>query len=117
MHNSRSLLTVLQHADTFFPSGGMAFSWGLETLHDDGLLLTAAAIESFLRGQLAHRWATCDRVALVRTHDLADDLDRVAACDAEMERQRAAVQRGPDRAELRRRLAAKQAAGAIPHHQ
>jgi uncharacterized protein (DUF433 family) len=36
----------------------------------------------------------------------------VATCDVEMERQRAAAQRGPDMAELRRRLAAKQAAGA-----
>ena len=40
------------------------------------------------------------------------EVDRyVAACDAEMETQRAAVPRGPDRAELRRRLAAKQTAG------
>jgi uncharacterized protein (DUF433 family) len=36
----------------------------------------------------------------------------VAACDTEMERQRAAALRGPDPAELRRRLAAKQATGA-----
>jgi len=35
----------------------------------------------------------------------------VAACEAEMERQRAAAPRGPDTAELRRRLAAKPAAG------
>ena len=63
----------------------MAFSWSLETLHADGLLLTSAAIESFLLGQLVHRWATCDRVALVRTYDAADDLDRVVACDAELE--------------------------------
>lgn len=42
----------------------------------------------------------------------AADVDRYSAgCDAEMERQRAAAPRGPDRAELRRRLAAKQAAG------
>jgi uncharacterized protein (DUF433 family) len=36
----------------------------------------------------------------------------VATCKAEMERQRAVAPRGPDVAELRRRLAAKQAAGA-----
>ncbi len=36
----------------------------------------------------------------------------VASCDAEMERQRAVAPRGPDVAELRRRQAAKQAAGA-----
>ncbi len=36
----------------------------------------------------------------------------VATCDAEMERQRSVAPRGPDAAELRRRLSAKQAAGA-----
>ena len=42
----------------------------------------------------------------------AVDVNRyLTACDTEMERQRAAAQGGPDRAELRRRLAAKQAAG------
>src|SRR5438067_11876303 len=42
----------------------------------------------------------------------AAEVDRfAAACEAEMEKQRAATPRGPDRAELRRRLAAKQAAG------
>jgi uncharacterized protein (DUF433 family) len=35
----------------------------------------------------------------------------VTTCEAEMERQRAAVAHGPDAAELRRRLAARQAAG------
>jgi uncharacterized protein (DUF433 family) len=35
----------------------------------------------------------------------------VAGCEEEMERQRVAAPRGPDAAELRRRLAAKQAAG------
>ncbi len=35
----------------------------------------------------------------------------LTACEAEMETQRAATPRGPDRTELRRRLAAKQAAG------
>jgi uncharacterized protein (DUF433 family) len=42
----------------------------------------------------------------------ADDVDRyVAACETEMEAQRAATPKGPELAELRRRLAAKQAAG------
>ena len=36
----------------------------------------------------------------------------VARCEAEMERQRAAAPRGPDVAELRRRIAAKQTTGA-----
>ncbi|MEO5861039.1 MAG: urease accessory UreF family protein [Burkholderiales bacterium] len=78
-------MTVLQHGDSFFPSGGIAFSWGLETLHADGLLSGSADIELFICGQLIHRWATCDRIALARTYEAAHDLDRVAACDAELE--------------------------------
>jgi urease accessory protein len=85
MSNSKSLLIALQHGDTFFPSGGIAFSWGLETLNADGWLPTPVELESFLLGQLVHRWAICDRVALVRTYNAADDLDRVAACDAELD--------------------------------
>jgi urease accessory protein len=85
MSNSRSLLTALQHADTFFPSGGIAFSWGLETLHAGGFLPTPGELQSFLLGQIIHRWGSCDRIALARTYAAADDLDRVAACDRELE--------------------------------
>ncbi len=85
MSNSKSLLIALQHGDTFFPSGGNAFSWGLETLHADGWLPDPVELESFLFGQLIHRWATCDRLALVRSYGAADDLDKVAACDAELD--------------------------------
>jgi urease accessory protein len=85
MASHRSLLTALQHGDTFFPSGGIAFSWGLETLHSDGLLRTSADIDSFLLGQLAHRWGKCDRVALARSFEAASDLDRVVICDRELE--------------------------------
>ena len=42
----------------------------------------------------------------------AAEVDRYTAeCDVEMEKQRAATPAGPDRVELRRRLAAKHAAG------
>jgi urease accessory protein len=85
MTNSKALLNALQHGDTFFPSGAIAFSWGLETLHADGLLRSASEVQLFLVGQLKHRWSTCDRIALVRAHQCADDLDRVAACDRELE--------------------------------
>jgi urease accessory protein len=85
MGSSLSLLTALQHGDTFFPSGGIAFSWGLETLHADGLLTSASDIEAFLHGQLYHRWSTSDRIALVRSFKAADDLDLVTECDAELE--------------------------------
>ena len=37
-----SLLASLQQSDSFFPSGSMAFSWGLEALQQDGLVTDVA---------------------------------------------------------------------------
>jgi urease accessory protein len=84
-HDPKALLTLLQHGDTFFPSGANAFSWGLETLHADGLLRTAEDIRLLLDGQLKYRWALCDRPALTRAYHHADDLATVASCDAELD--------------------------------
>ena len=39
--DSRALLAALQHADSFFPSGTVSFSWGLEALRADGLVRNA----------------------------------------------------------------------------
>ncbi|MEY2336561.1 urease accessory UreF family protein [Acidithiobacillus ferrianus] len=80
-----ALMTVLQHGDSFFPSGANAFSWGLETLHGDGLLLGADGVAAFLRGQLRHRWWTSDAVALARTYLADADLARASEIDHELE--------------------------------
>lgn len=80
-----ALMTVLQHGDSFFPSGANAFSWGLETLHGDGLLLGADDVAAFLRGQLQHRWCTCDAIALARTYLADADLVCAAEGDYELE--------------------------------
>src|SRR5215831_15418852 len=60
----RSLLVALQLGDSFFPSGSVSFSWGLEALVHDAAVTDAAHLEAFIRGQIAWRWATADRVAL-----------------------------------------------------
>jgi urease accessory protein len=75
------LLAVLQHGDSFFPSGSLAFSWGLETLRNDGLIRNAEDVEWFVVDQLRHRWATMDRPVLVAAHRAADDLESVVAVD------------------------------------
>ena len=59
--DSRGLLATLQHADSFFPSGAVSFSWGLEALRADGLVQSADDVALFAAGQLRHRWATADR--------------------------------------------------------
>jgi urease accessory protein len=75
------LFTALQHADSFFPSGAMAFSWGLEGLRGDGRVTTPDEVAGFLEGQILGRWASCDRPFLVAAHRAADRPERVASLD------------------------------------
>ena len=85
-------LALLQYGDSFFPSGAVSFSWGLETLCAEGLIASAPDILSFLDGQLRHRWATCDRPALAASYRLADDPDALAEIDRVLEAQTLAAE-------------------------
>lgn len=80
-----TLLASLQFGDSFFPGGGTAFSWGLETLAADGAVASAADLERLIAGQLTHRWASCDRPALAAAHAACGDLDAVLALDRRLE--------------------------------
>lgn len=75
------LLRALQYGDSQFPSGGFAFSGGLETLIADSRIDSEALVSDFVLAQLAHRWAPGDRVALVHAFRRAHDLDRVVDVD------------------------------------
>ena len=77
----RSLLAALQHADSFFPSGAIAFSWGMETLVADRQVTGAAELEAFLEGQLRHRWASFDRRVPGRGPSRRRRFDRLARLD------------------------------------
>lgn len=79
------LLAALQNADSFFPGGGIAFSWGLETLIADRQLRSPEALAALLAGQLEQRWAVSDRPALVWAFRAAGDLECVARVDRELE--------------------------------
>jgi len=79
------LLVLLQHGDSFFPSGGFASSWGLETLYAEMQVHDAVALSSFIDGQLRCRWALCDRAALRNVYQAGDNLEAVAEIDAEVE--------------------------------
>ena len=78
------LLAALQHGDSFFPSGGVSFSWGLESLCAEGLVADETDVRRFVQGQLGHRWATCDRPALIAAHRAGRNLESVALVDAEL---------------------------------
>ena len=67
------LLAALQHGDSQFPSGGFAFSWGLEGLLADGLM-AREDLAGFIEGQFCHRWGGFERVVIAQAHGLAGDL-------------------------------------------
>jgi urease accessory protein len=80
-----ALLLALQHGDSFFPGGGIAFSWGLEALREDGCVARAEEVAAFVRGQLEHRWAVCDRAVLAAAHGAAGEFDALRALDHALE--------------------------------
>jgi urease accessory protein len=80
-----SLLVALQHADGQFPSGSFAFSQGLEASSSLATELGAFDFAAFVEGQVRHRWAQADRVAVVRAHRLSGKLEALADLDREVE--------------------------------
>jgi urease accessory protein len=78
-------LTVLQFGDSFFPSGAVSFSWGMEGLSDKGVVTDAAAVRAFLIGQLRARWAEFDRPVVVAAHLARLSLQDVAAIDHQVD--------------------------------
>lgn len=77
-------MAVLQFGDSFFPSGGVSFSWGLEGLVQNGAV-TDADIPAFVIGQLRARWTNFDRAAVVASHRAKEDLAAVATIDRQIE--------------------------------
>jgi urease accessory protein len=82
---ARRMLSMLQHADSAFPSGGFAFSSGIEGLANLGTDLGARGLTDVVSMILCHRWATSDRIALALAYRAAADLDRLAQIDADIE--------------------------------
>ena len=85
MTDAARLLLCLQMADSAFPSGGFAFSWGLETLKADGLVTDGAGVAAFARAQFARRWASFDRPALRRAAAAGGDMAALVDLDLEIE--------------------------------
>lgn len=85
MHDASQLLVALQHGDSFFPAGGIAFSWGVETLVGDGQIKKQENLAECVTAQLALRWNTLDRPYLVAAYRQADDIGALAELDQEFE--------------------------------
>jgi urease accessory protein len=87
MSDVADTLAVLQFGDSFFPSGAVSFSWGLEGLFDSGVVTDADAVSAFVIGQLRARWAEFDRPVVVAAHRARSSLENIAAIDAQVETQ------------------------------
>jgi urease accessory protein len=83
--DARGLLKALQQADSFFPSGATAFSWGIESLIADRAADLRAELLAVLLAQLEERWTTFDRSVLVCAFDADGGLHALASIDAEVE--------------------------------
>jgi len=66
-----SLLAILQFADSFFPSGASAFSWGLESMNKDGQVLDTPQVLDLLTALVERRWAGFDRGVMRASHHAA----------------------------------------------
>jgi urease accessory protein len=79
------LLTILQHADSAFPSGSFAFSNGIEGLSAMNVPLDRRGLHDVVVMFLRHRWACSDRVAVAKTHRANGDFTLVADIDHAVE--------------------------------
>jgi urease accessory protein len=73
-----NLLPALQQADAAFPSGGFAFSNGVEGLDAMGVRLDGPALAGVMEAVLRHRWTPCDRIALAQAWRAGPDVPRMA---------------------------------------
>jgi urease accessory protein len=79
------LLTILQHADSAFPSGSFAFSNGIEGLAGLNARLDRGGLHDVVVMVLRHRWATSDRIAVALAHRAGGDLGAIATIDRAVE--------------------------------
>ena len=81
MTEEEQILTLLQHGDSFFPSGAVSFSWGLEMLNNDHVITSTVELDQFIENQLIERWGPFERVVLAHTYDYTDDIEQVISID------------------------------------
>ncbi|MGH9805774.1 MAG: urease accessory protein UreF, partial [Terriglobia bacterium] len=81
----RNLFAALQQADSAFPSGGFGFSNGVEGLAALGLPLDRDGLQRVIAATLRHRWATADRIALIRAYRAGADIDAIGKIDTSVE--------------------------------
>src|SRR5258707_11064675 len=80
-----SILQAIWQADGTFPSGSLAFSYGVEGVVAQHPRLDGTALAELTTTIIRQRWATCDRIALVQAFHAAGDLRAIATIDRDVE--------------------------------
>jgi urease accessory protein len=80
-----AMLRAIWQADGAFPSGAFAFSYGLEGAIALRGKMTVREFEQLVRTILRQRWASYDRIALLRAFRASGDLAAIAAIDRAVE--------------------------------
>jgi urease accessory protein len=80
-----STLRAIWQADGTFPSGSFAFSYGLEGAIALQRGMSPAEFEQIVGAVIRHRWASFDRIALVRAFRAQGDVGAIAVTDREVE--------------------------------
>lgn len=78
MDSGAALLSLLQLTDSFFPSGGFAYSWGLETCVSEGLVEGTAGLGRFLSAYLMGQLARSDALVVKLAFEAAEKRDLAA---------------------------------------
>lgn len=81
MNEEEQILTLLQHGDSFFPSGAVSFSWGVEMLINDNVIKSKNELDSFIENQLIEKWSPFDKNILAHSYSSADNIEDVIAID------------------------------------
>jgi urease accessory protein len=80
-----AVLQAMWQADGAFPGGSFAFSYGIEGVIAWRGNVDAAALCELIAGLLRQRWATYDRVALLRAFRADGEIASIAAVDRDVE--------------------------------
>ena len=87
MIDTPQILRALQFADSFFPSGALSFSAGMETLAEMGLMSDEQFVRGFVFSQLKYRWASFDLPVVIQAARVSPDLESLCELDRLVEAQ------------------------------
>ena len=82
-----STLSVLQHADSMFPSGAVSFSWGLEALCNRSIIVESNRLFEFISAHLLSRWSCLDRPIIAHAHAAGNNTSILTKLDRNLEAQ------------------------------